>query len=423
MKFRAALLWLALITTAHAEPALLLRPARVWTAGEPAHPGWVVLVVGHRIAYAGAAEGAHPPAGTPTLDLPGRTLIPGLMDIHSHLLLHPYNEALWDDQVLKEPVPYRTLRAGRQAEATLMAGFTTLRDLGTEGAGEADVSVKRAINDGLIPGPRLWVVTRAIVAEGAYGPNARDWRPDIVLPQGGQEASGVDGIVRAVRQQAARGADWIKLYADYRIGPHEEAEPTFSLAELTAAVETAHSIGRPVAVHATTTEGVRRAVMAGADSIEHGWGATDAIFAEMARRGTAYLPTLTAQEAYAEYFDGYIRGKSPPTQEMKDAAAAFKRALKAGVTIGLGSDVGVYAHGTNWRELEWMVRDGMTSVQALTAATATDAKILREGGDLGAVKAGYLADLVAMKGDPTQDVSVAEHVDFVMKDGVVYRRP
>jgi imidazolonepropionase-like amidohydrolase len=423
--------WLAALPGVAAPPqaaaaarAVLLQPTQVWSAGEAPRRGWVVLTQDERIVAVGPESTVSAPAGAERIALPDTTLLPGLMDVHSHLLLHPYNETLWNDQVLREPVPYRTLRAGRQARATLLAGFTTLRDLGTEGADYADVSLRNAIADGVIDGPRLFVATRAIVATGSYGPAPRGLRPDVCCtPQGAQEASGVAEVVRAVREQAGRGADWIKVYADYRWGPGGTQQPTFSEEELRALVDAAHSSGRPVAAHAATAEGMRRAVLAGVDTIEHGFEGTPEVFKLMAARGVAYLPTLTAEEAYGEYFEHYVAGQTPPTAGMQRAAEAFRTALKAGVIIGCGSDVGVFAHGTNYRELEWMVRDGMTPVQALTAATATDAQILRHEADLGRVREHMLADLIAVRGDPTRDISAVAQVVFVMKGGVVYRRP
>ena len=409
---------------APADHPWLLKADRVFDArSEQAHAGWAVLVEGGRIAAVGPAAQIQAPPGTQTIDLPGTTLLPGLIDAHSHIFLHPYNETLWNDQVLTEPQDYRTLEAAAHAKATLLAGFTTLRDLGTEGAGYADVSVKRAITEGLIPGPRLFVATRAIVATASYGPGPRGFRPDLDLPGGAQEVSGVDAAMAAVREQAARGADWIKIYGDYRVGPEGTTAPTFTPAELKALVDTAHQIGRPVAVHAASDAGVRMAVEAGVDSVEHGYGASDATFKLLKRHGTAYEPTLTAVESTAEYFEHYVPGKSEPTARMREAEHAFRTALKLGVTIGNGSDVGVFAHGENWREPAAMVADGMTPAQALHAATNVAAKILRQSQHFGRIAPGLAADLAAFTGDPSAHISDLAHPVFVMKDGISYRSP
>lgn len=409
---------------ATAAQPVLLKPARVWTAENagPPHEGWAVLVKDGKIAAVGPAAQIDS-TGAEVVDLPGATVIPGLMDLHSHLFLHPYNETLWDDQVLKETPTYRTLRAAVQAKATLEAGFTTLRDLGTEGVGAADVPLRKAINDGLIPGPRLFVATNAIVATGSYGPARKNYNPEAELPQGAQEASGVAEVVKAVREQAGAGADWIKVYADYRIGPDGSTQPTFSIEELKALVDAAHSSGRPVAAHASSDEGMRRAVVAGVDTIEHGYGGSDETFKLMAEKGVVFFPTLTAVESTSTYFGGYVAGKTPPTAAMTNADRAFKLAVKNGVTIGMGSDVGVFRHGDNARELVWLVKEGMSPAQALLAATAVDAKVLGRANDLGQLKPGYLADIVAVQGDPTQSIEATKAVVFVMKGGQVAKRP
>ncbi|MBF6023470.1 metal-dependent hydrolase family protein [Lysobacter niastensis] len=403
---------------------VLLVPERVWTGDtDAAHTGWAVLVRDGVIAAAGPIGQVPAPADARRIDLPGATLVPGLIDLHSHLFLHPYNETLWNDQVLKEPVDYRTLMAAKHARDTLRAGFTTLRDLGTEGAGYADVAVKRAIEDGLIEGPRLFVSTLAIVATASYGPGPRGFRPDLHLPSGAQEVSGTGEVIRAVREQAGHGADWIKVYADYRIGTDGSAQPTFTADELRALVEAAHASGRPVAAHASSDAGMRMAIEAGVDSIEHGTAGTAATFKRMRERGVVYLPTLTAVESYGQYFEKYVPGQSPPTPEMRDAERAFKAALAAGTTIGCGSDVGVFPHGDNYREPVWMVRLGMSAPQALRACTSLAARILRQEARIGRIAPGLRADLAAFEGDPSMRIEDLQHPVLAMKDGTVYREP
>ncbi|KRA20335.1 amidohydrolase family protein [Lysobacter sp. Root604] len=403
---------------------LLLRPERVWTGDDsPSHANWAVLVRDGAIVAAGPADGIEAPADARRIDLPGATLTPGLIDLHAHLFLHPYNETPWNDQVLKEPEAYRTLLAARHAGATLRAGYTSLRDLGTEGAGYADLSLKRAIDEGLIPGPRLFVATRAIVATASYGPGPHGFRDDIELPGGAQEVSGVDETVRAVREQAGHGADWIKVYADYRIGADGSARPTFSAAELRALVDTAHLSGRPVAAHAASDAGMRLAIEAGVDSIEHGYGGSAATFRLMRERNVAYLPTLTAVESTEQYYAGYVPGQTPPTPKLREAEQAFRTALAEKTTIGCGSDVGVFRHGDNYREPVWMSQLGMSPAQALRACTSVAARILRQSERLGRIAPGLRADLAAFAGDPSQDIAALKQPVLVVKDGVVYREP
>ena len=411
---------LLLTAVLFAAPALadtiLLRPARVFDGVDPQpHVGWQVLVEGDKIAAVGPNVAA--PAGARTVDLPGTTLTPGLIEGHSHLFLHPYNEAKWDDQVLHEPLALRTARAVVHAEKTLMAGFTTERDLGTEGAGYADVGLKQAINQGIVPGPRLLVATRANVARGAYGP--KGFEPGVTIPQGAEEISGADEMTRAARDQIAAGADVIKMYADYHYLPGEPSRPTMTEAEMAAGVAVAHDAGRLAAAHATTAEGMRRAALAGVDTIEHGYGGTPAVFKLMHDKGIALCPTLGASEAYARYVQGW-NGQEPAPESVQENRRSFQLAMKSGVPICMGGDVGVFAHGKNWLEMEAMQRAGMPAAQVMIAATSGNARILHLS-DRGQVKPGLLADLVAIDGDPTGDISAVEHVRFVMKGGEVVR--
>jgi len=408
----------ALVASPALADTILLRPAQVFDGIDPhPHPGWSVLVDGDKVAAVGPNLSA--PAGAKVVDLPGATLIPGMIEGHSHLFLHPYDEAKWDDQVLHEALALRTARAVVSAERTLDAGFTTERDLGTEGAGYADVGLKQAIDKGIVPGPRLLVSTKANVARGAYGP--KGFEPGVHVPQGAEEISGADEMTKAARDQIAAGAAVIKMYADYHYLPGEPSRPTMTEAEMAAGVSVAHDAGRLAAAHATTAEGMRRAILAGVDTVEHGYGGTAEVFKMMAARHIALCPTIAASEAYARYFQGW-NGEEPAPESVQENRRSFRLAMQAGVPICMGGDVGVFAHGKNWLEMEAMQRAGMPAAQVMIAATSGNARILHLA-DRGAVKPGLLADLVAVDGDPTRDVAAVEHVRLVMKGGQFVRSP
>ncbi len=388
----------------------VLKPARVFD-GETMHERWAVRVKGERIDAVGP-EASVAAAGATVIDLLGTTLTPGLVEGHSHILLHAYSEASWESQVSKEGLALRVARATNHLRATLQAGFTTVRDLGTEGAQYADVELRDAVRQGIIPGPRILASTKAIVATGSYQPK---FVPEWNVPQGAEEADGVDSLMRVVRDQIGKGADWIKLYGDYRWGPLPGSHPTFTLDEMKRAVETADSAGVPIAVHTSTVEGMRRATLANVATIEHGNDGTPEIFTLMVEHHVAWCPTLTAGA-----------GSWPPADPDSAAnvhkRAVFKAGLDAGVTIINGSDVGTFPHGDNARELEAMVAYGMTPAAAVKSATSTAARVLRMDTQIGQVKAGLFADLVAFDGDPTKDIAALRRVKFVMKNGTVYKQ-
>ena len=396
---------------------LVLRPDRVFD-GERTHSGWIVVVRGDRIEAAGPAASTTAPVGARTIALSGATLMPGMIEGHSHLLLHPYNETSWNDQVLREPLALRVARAVNHARATLMAGITTVRDLGSEGAAYADVGLRDAIAQGIVPGPRMLVAGPAMVVTGSYAP--KGFAPEVTVPQGAEEADGLDGVVRVARGQIARGVDFIKIYADYRWGPNGEARPGFTLEEIQRIVQAANSSGRPVVAHASTPEGMRRAILGGVDTIEHGDEGTSEIWKLMVEKNVAYCPTIAAGDATSQYA-GWKKGVDPEPARITRKRETFKAALAAGVKMCFGGDVGVYAHGDNVRELELMVQWGMSPAAALIAATSGNASYFRQGERIGRVKAGLFADLIAVDGDPSADLGALRKVRWVMKAGKVYK--
>ena len=386
--------------------AMLLRPDAVFD-GERCHEGWAVRIEGERIVAAGPDN--NEAEADEIVDLAGTTLLPGLIDLHTHLLLIPYDVRSWDDQILRDNVALRVARAVAAATRTLEAGFTTVRDLGTEGAGEADVGLRRAIDEGTILGPHVVPVTRAIVARSLYGPAG--FVPDCCVLQGADEVDGPESIYAVVRRQISRGAEWIKVYADSRHGPGGISRPAFSQDDLTLIVRIAADSGCPVAAHANTAEGMRRAALAGVATIEHGNEGTPAVFALMAERGVAYVPTIAAYDAIWAY-----RKAPPDGPAAAQKRQAFASALASGVTIANGSDIGVFPHGENARELELLVDYGLAPIEALRAATSTAARVLGRA-ELGAVRPGARADVVAVSGDPTRDIAALRRVAFVASNG------
>ncbi|MBP7931084.1 MAG: amidohydrolase family protein [Chitinophagaceae bacterium] len=395
----------------------LLSASRVFD-GEKMHEGWAVLVKDAKIVSVGPITGMNVPSGTIKINYPNATITPGLIEGHSHLLLYPYNITDWDTQVLKETDNYRTARATVHAKNTLMAGFTTARDLGTEGAGYADVALKRAINENIIPGPRMMVAGRAIVSTGSYGPKGYDHDQQIML---GAEPADGDDLIRVIRDQIGKGADFIKIYADYRWGINGEDQPSFTLDELKVANEVTTSSGRMLVCHAKSKEAIRRAVLAGAKTIEHGDFIDTALGKLMKEHGVTYIPTISAVDVISQY-RGWKKGVDPAPANVINKRNSFKEAIASGVSIGMGGDVGVYPHGENALEMELMVEYGMKPLDVLRAATTINAKAFRLDDRFGSLKSGMVADVAIFEGNPAEEISSIRKVLFVMKDGVVVRK-
>lgn len=381
--------------------------------------GKAVLVRGDQIVAIGNRSEFKQTSDTHVVELPGQTLMPGLIELHSHVLLHPYDEVNWNDQVLKETFAERAIRASIHLRKSLEAGYTTLRDLGSEGAGYVDVGVRQALEKGVIEGPRLIVAGRAIVATGSYGP--KGFGEHVTVPLGAEPADGAD-LIRVTRDQIGYGADFIKVYADYRWGPNGEARPTFSIEEIQTIVETAKSSGRYTVAHAGTAEGMRRAALGGVVTIEHGSQGTEEVFELMKEKGVAWCPTLAAGEAISEY-QGWEKGTQPDPKRVTEQKQAFEKALKAGVTMCAGSDVGVFDHGDNAWELELMVEYGMSALEVLKSATSVNADLLQMGDQIGQIKAGMRAEMIAVSGNPTENIALLRKPTLVMQSEEKTFRP
>ncbi|MDQ3682603.1 MAG: amidohydrolase family protein [Bacteroidota bacterium] len=404
-----------LIIKAQTDSFYLLKPDRVFD-GEHMHEDWIVLIKGNKIEAAGSMN-LKLPSHTRIIELKGTTLLPGLIEGHSHLFLHPYNEVSWNDQVLKESRAERTARAVNHARATLMAGFTTVRDLGTEGAMYDDVGLKTAIEKSVIPGPRIIVATRAIVAKGTYAPRSEN--ADIDLPQGAEEVAGADELSKTIRSQMSKGADVIKIYADYSYGPGGETKPAFTEAEWSIIMMVTKNGGRKVVAHAMAPEAMKMAAMAGVSTIEHGDEGTDEVFKLMKEKGVAFCATLAAGDAVLQY-RGWKKGIDPEPADIVKKKKSFQSALRNGVTICMGGDVGVYTHGDNAREMELMVEYGMKPIDVLRSATSINADVFGYANKIGRLKKGLLADVIAVQGDPSKDIKSIRNMQLVMKDGKIY---
>lgn len=415
MKLKLSLLFLCVAVSTQAQVDYILKPERVFD-GKAMHDNWIVAVTGNTIMYAGPNKTIRTDT---TIVLAGQTLMPGLIEGHSHILLHPYNETSWNDQVLKESVAERSARAVNHLRASLMAGVTTIRDLGSEGAGYSDVGMKMAVEKGVIPGPRLLVAGKAIVATGSYGP--KGFHEGVTVPLGAEPADGFDDLIRVTRDQIGHGADFIKVYADYRWGPDGTAQATFTVEELKTIVEIAETSGRYVVAHASSPEGMKRAIEAGVETIEHGDGGTLEIFQLMAEKGIGFCPTVAAGDAISQY-SGWKKGTDSEPSRIIAKKKSFELALQAGVKIVFGGDVGVFPHGENSRELELMVEYGMPIELALISATYGNAEMFHLDG-LGQLKKDFKADIIAVEGNPLNDISLLKKVSFVMKDGEIYKRP